>query len=475
MLDKIRNNRSLGVILLIAVAGTVFSFMLYCNYHTSMLVDDYGYCFDFSTGWDSPNPDGLIPPPASERITDVFSIFGSMASHRVCHSGRVLSHFLVQLFLMPPKDIFNILNSIVFIVQAVFIYLCSAVLTGRKSFTGAALSILFTFMSLFMFQPVFGEINLWLDGSLNYLWTSTYVVIYIYFYLKLFKNGKFTRHVTGDLLFVLFGFPVGLSHEVAGASMLVLSFLVIAYLHLAKKTHSVWSCLSFGSTLAGFLYLLLAPKELNTQMVKGSFSDLIGKLTGNLLDLVQFAALLMPLFLLSAILLVIAWRTGADKGVISFSVIMFLVTAASFFSLIFASYIAPRCLFITSVLLILCCTVLMSELLRKKGKHRYLICAFYVFMLIVTPYFAVKGIRDVSRTYEFTRHNEEYIIECRQNGIMDVKIPELARYDLSECCAVKYIKYIDGYNNKTWPNIYMAKYYGVDSVSFSGEIIDVNA
>ncbi|MBR6960294.1 MAG: hypothetical protein IKH76_07435, partial [Clostridiales bacterium] len=75
----------------------------------------------------------------------------------------------------------------------------------------------------------------------------------------------------------------------------------------------------------------------------------------------------------------------------------------------------------------------------------------------------------------FTRHNEEYIIECRQNGIMDVKIPELARYDLSECCAVKYIKYIDGYNNKTWPNIYMAKYYGVDSVSFSGEIIDVNA
>ena len=193
MPDKIRNSRSIGVITLTAVIAVVFSFMLYCNYHTSLLVDDYGYCFDFSTGWDSPDPDGLIPPAASERITSVFSIFGSMASHRECHSGRVLSHFLVQLFLMPSKDLFNVFNTIVFIVQAVFIYLCSTVLTGRKTMLGAAASILFTFMSLFMFQPVFGEINLWLDGSLNYLWTSTYTVIYIYFYLK-YNCDKYRTH-----------------------------------------------------------------------------------------------------------------------------------------------------------------------------------------------------------------------------------------------------------------------------------------
>ena len=475
MLDKIRNNRSIGVVILLAVVAFVFSYMLYCNYHTGMLVDDYGYCFDFSTGWDSPNPDGMIPPPTSERITDVLSIFRSMASHRECHSGRVVSHFLVQLFLLPSKDIFNVLNSIVFIVQAVFIYLCSTVLTGKKDLAGLAASVLFTFTSLFMFQPVFGEINLWLDGSLNYLWTSTYSVIYIYFYLRLFKNGSFSGNAIINLLFVLFGFVVGLSHEVAGATMLVLSFLVIAYLHLAKKLHNIWSFLSFVSTVAGFLYLLTAPKELNTQMAKGSFSDMIDKLWGNLVDLTQFAALLMPLFLLAVILFVIAWRIKADKEVIIFSVILFLTTAASFFSLIFASYIAPRCLFITSVLLILCCTMLMAELLHKPGKRSYLIYAYFAFMLIITPYFAVKGISDISKTYEFTSRNEAYIIECKKNGILDVKIPELARNDLSECCAIKYIKYIDGYNNRSWPNIYMAKYFGVDSVSFSGEIIDVNA
>ena len=467
-------NRILRIILPLIIISSVLAFMLYCNFHTSMLVDDYGYCFDFSTGWDSPNPDGLVPPPASVRIDDVFSIFASMASHRQCHSGRVLSHFLVQLFLMMPKWVFNIFNSLMFILQAVMIYLCGTVLTGKKSLTGAAAAVLFTFMSLFLFQPVYGEINLWLDGSLNYLWTSTYTVIYIYFYLRLFKTGEFSKNTAVSILFAVFGFAVGMSHEVSGAAMIVLSFLIIVYLHFARKVHNIPSYLSFAFTVGGFLYLLLAPKELNTQMAGGSLTELAGKLFENLAVLIQFAAILMPLLLLAIVLFAAAVRAKAGRDITAFTVILFLTMAASFCSLAFASYIAPRCLFVISVMLVLCCVILMTVLLQKKGMHTYIIFAFVGVMAILTAVLAVKGIKDISAVYAFTVHNEEYIMECRQNGTEDVKIPELARDGLSECCAVKYLKYIDGYNSNSWPNIYMAKYYGVRSVSFSGEIVDVN-
>lgn len=473
MLVKDRAKRVAGITTLVCIFILIFLLMFYCNSHTGMLIDDYAYCFDFSTGWDMPNPLGLYPPQYSERITDIGSIFNSMASHRNCHSGRVLSHFLVQLFLLAPKWVFNICNSLVFTLQIFLIMLCSKVLTATKNLWRIVLVTGLAFMCLFLCQPVFGQINIWLDGSFNYLWMSTLMVLYIFFYMKIIKTGVFSNNSAVNILCILLSFAVGMSHEVSGTSMLVLSAVSIIYLHFAKHKNNIWSVLSFASTLTGFLFLLLAPSELSTQMVDVSLSELIMKLFNNLLYLLQLASPLLPLYILSVVLFAIAYFTKADKEVINFTVILFLVTAASFFSLIFASYIVRRCLFVTSVLLTLSCAILASELLRQNKK--FILAVVYgatVVMLAITPFSVVKCINDINITYDFSAHNEQYIMECKEAGVEDIKIPALSTAGISEYSPLKNQKYLDTRDSNSWPNIYMAKYYGVNSISFSGELTD---
>ena len=78
------------------------------NYWTPYAADDYSYMYNLGNG---------------ERITSVFQIFPSLATHYMQYgNGRVVSHFFVMLFLMAPKIIFDVLNA--FLYRFCFTYYC---------------------------------------------------------------------------------------------------------------------------------------------------------------------------------------------------------------------------------------------------------------------------------------------------------------------------------------------------------------
>ena len=86
-----------------------------------------------------------------------------MAIHREITNGRVFTHGLVQLLLIHPKGLFNLLNA----GNAVLLLLLFARhLEDRRRLPllAAAAALLFTF------QPAFGEVSLWLTGAVNYSW-----------------------------------------------------------------------------------------------------------------------------------------------------------------------------------------------------------------------------------------------------------------------------------------------------------------
>ena len=87
-------------LVLAALCLGVFLLLLYCNLHTDLVADDYRYCFSFADG---------------SRISAVRQIFPSMAAHRLSMNGRLIPHFLVQLFLMAPKAVFNLVNALMFL------------------------------------------------------------------------------------------------------------------------------------------------------------------------------------------------------------------------------------------------------------------------------------------------------------------------------------------------------------------------
>ena len=91
----LRFSRSRLLLLLFCLG--FFAMMLLCNHWTDLIADDYRYCFSYAD---------------DTRIESVAQIFPSMAAHRQSMNGRVVPHFLVQLFLMLPKGIFDVVNAL---------------------------------------------------------------------------------------------------------------------------------------------------------------------------------------------------------------------------------------------------------------------------------------------------------------------------------------------------------------------------
>lgn len=161
-----RLNRSgliTGLILLL-----IFGILLLCNCKTRMVADDYAYCFGFDDG---------------QRIESLADCARSMAAHRQWMNGRILAHFLVQLFLLLPPGLFKIANSLVF--TAVIVLLFRLAGGERNNLLLAGI-----FGCVWIFMPAFGQVILWLDGAVNYLWSAFFSLILLSLYAKDFMGGK---------------------------------------------------------------------------------------------------------------------------------------------------------------------------------------------------------------------------------------------------------------------------------------------
>ena len=143
MLERLRHSRGLEIFVLAAV----FMVLLLCNVKTPMIADDFAYSFSFADG---------------QRVDSLGDIFSSMAAHRLWMNGRVIAHFLVQLFLMLPPLVFDIINSTAF---AAALYLTASL--ARKKGERDSLLLLGCFCLLWIYAPAFGQVFLWLDGALR--------------------------------------------------------------------------------------------------------------------------------------------------------------------------------------------------------------------------------------------------------------------------------------------------------------------
>ena len=149
----------------------VFLVMLCFTALTPMIADDYSYCFSWVD---------------STRITSPLQIPASMAVHRELTNGRVLAHALVQLILLAPKALFNVLNA------------CSAVLLLRlfdryyadRDLGQRLLLTLLGALLLFNRMPAFGQVALWLDGSINYSWGILLFLLFLWPYAALWLGRE---------------------------------------------------------------------------------------------------------------------------------------------------------------------------------------------------------------------------------------------------------------------------------------------
>lgn len=221
----------------------VFIAFLWLNIKMPLSADDLDYKKIFGTG---------------EPIKTVSDIVQSQINHYQIWGGRSVVHFIDQLFLLYHKGWFNVANTIVYLGFALLIYRYG--MMGRKS--NAVLVLEYILLWIAIPKPI--DTIVWQTSSMNYLWGSFFILLFIFPYYRLCLNrnpkahGSVARFLMSIAAF-LCGILCGWTIEAGGAMLLVSIVLIIGNQIYRKQKVYGWEISGLLGTLVGYALLILAP------------------------------------------------------------------------------------------------------------------------------------------------------------------------------------------------------------------------
>ena len=169
--------------------------------------------------------------------------------------GRIWGEFFADLFLSIPKKIFNIINTIGYLVFVGLIYVN---ITGKIKFS-PSLFVLINFL-LFACLPAFGQDILWISGTANYMWSSLIPLLYMAFWrFYLHKERRWMNSIPGVIILMCFGILAGWSNENVSVSLILLA---AGYMWLYREKYNIiprFAKTGVVSLVIGSLLLWLAP------------------------------------------------------------------------------------------------------------------------------------------------------------------------------------------------------------------------
>lgn len=434
---KMKWNESIKVTRLIFMG--IFLLLLLCNILTPMIADDFSYSFSCAT---------------SERIKSIGDIFESLRAHAYYINGRLNAHFFAYLFLLLPSWIFDILNSFMFALQVALIYKISKCDSDKNN----NLLLMGIFGLLWMFVPVFGQVYLWLDGSCNYLWAIVFGLVFIVPYVNEFYHDKSIKSSILKGLYIIFAFFAGGYLENSSAAFI---FMAVVFLGLCKfyqhKKIKIYLLLSVITASLGYISIYLSPAQWNN---KSAGFSLVAIRERFISALGVYKTLTVPLVLF-VVLLVLAVTLKVENKRILIAIIFVCGSLAANFIMILARSYPERCASSPTAMLIIADGILFYDVMRKQYKTLGA-CAVATLMLL-TSYEVLVGVNDIYESYGYIKTNEEYIYECKEEGIMDIELQWYnAETKYSGMYGIWYLSPEPGTDQ--WPNCDLAKYYGIDSI-----------
>ena len=352
---------------------------------------------------------------------------------------------------MAPKGVFNAVNALVFLA---LVWLTA--LVGGRGRRPTALVLASVFGCLWLLQPEFGQVFLWLDGSVNYLWCMPLCLLWLRPWTARFLYGSEPARGL-PLLLCLFSFAVGAWSENAAVALIFMGLLlVLLEAFRLKRKPARWQLAALLCLIAGWLFLMLAPATSANKSAELRLSVLLANFGETALYYLRF----WPLLISYALLYALACRRGVELRARILSLVCLGGSLAGQFVLVFAMYTTGRSTFI-GLLLLLAANVLLFVPLYEKGCETSLraLCALCLAASLCMVYV---GVRDILRTDYLLDFNRELIEDCVRNGETDISIPR--PYANTKYSALSGLPYLNLEDPGDWPNAYMAKYYGAETI-----------
>lgn len=438
-------NSRKSLILIIIVEIITFILFYQLNRITPLVADDYVISFNNFTG---------------ERIQNLADVLSTSNETYFLWSGRLFSLLLSYWMTTFDKYIFNIINSFF------FIYLIFLIFINAKHKSNSKTVLISKFVSLicliWFFVPAFGETILWRAGSPNYLWNLCFILTVMVRFSMEFEESIYQKDdIFSAILFLFFGIIAGMAQEnSSGAIIFFISVYVILF--LIKKQWKHWMFTGLIGCWLGYWILILAPGN-------GIRSDnFVGLGFLSRLDMVlsRFMHDLFPLYLLFFILLLFVGNRKKSTLInyLSSNIqipILFICSLFSFSMMIFTNWYPERASFGSAIFVIVAIFILISSLIESNIKSKK---DFFIFLpLLICLIFSYCTVyKDLSDCFSKWTNRIE-IINNAKNAKEENIIVEIIRstnphnpfYNVTDLSPDQ-----DG-----WPNYFIARYYGINSIS----------
>ena len=411
------------VLVLIAISILLF----FLNVNTPMLVDDCGYAL----------------------VNNIKDIVESQSQQYFTTNGRVISHGVVS-FLggIAGKDIFNVLNSIMFSVLICFLYRHSK--TDDNGNQKKAILLLFAifFFCWFLFPDQYVTMFM-ISGSLNYVWATVLVLGYILLFTKHIVSDP-QHSVVKNILFFCTSLLTGAFVELYSVPVFPALIVWMLVNRLKFNKTVIISLLGF---LLGLLFVVLAPGNFVRMQSTGNDVGLI-KMGVNFMFLLLTNKIGLGLLLLTILFFVVSRR----KKIPALS--LFKDNAIYISSIIFSLgfiFLSGAWWSRTFFAVIVFSVILFFRLLQSFCFNKNIIYTTTGIMLILFVYSyqqECRNIKENHKTYKQLHLQLQGDSECIIYKENDFKKSKMTFDDN-----------VFSMDKNNWKNTFFAQYYGKESVT----------
>lgn len=417
--------------------GVIFTLlMLVLNCLTLYTSDDYSYHYNMLDG---------------SKVNNLVDVMRALYDHYFVQNGRLVAHFFTYVFLLMPKMVFNIVNTAMFVMQLFLIYQ----LVKREKDNAVIFFLAFAF--IWVFEPGFGQVNLWLDGACNYLFSLVFSLVY---FRKFVGDLNRQESMNGwkTIGWCLFSLLVGAYSENLSFCLIFGCFVILLWVRFVQKRKVyVDSVLGIVFGGIGYLTLALSPSTIANKTTEFSISVIINNFRVILQDYYKEFMLLLFVWA-AALVLAVYCKVHAEK--IFLSCICLFISLTSSLICMVAKYLSGRSMCGSTIFLILAVLLLFYEI--WDSKYQIVVAAVGGIIAVSTAVMLVSGVYDVMWTYNKTARREAALREAAANGIEQIvleRINEETKYSASFR-----LPELDPENGAVFPNVDYGRYYGIDEV-----------
>jgi hypothetical protein len=377
-------------------------------------------------------------------------------------TGRVVGHFMIRIFMMMPKGVFNVCNTLVFTGVTLLAYKLADPL---KKFNTPV--YLFVFFSLWLYAPEFGEAVFNLTAANVHLWGPFRILCFLLPYSLYITNQKAFKdnYVTAALLFLL-GLLAGGSNENASGGAILAVLLFFAYCRVFKLGYGKWMFSGFAGCLASYAFLVLAPgnsvcatRFADDRHILVKIASRFNLYTGVVRD--DFAVLVY----IFIVLLVIHIVMQKDWQRISVSLAYFVIALATVYAMVLSpSSDTGQSLFGATVYLTIACAHALAGLRLDAAPLKV---AYASLVCILAFWFAasfVPALNDNVNIYLSTRERQRYAAAQLAGGNRNVVVSVIHPSPSTKHSAMSHLEDLSR-DPAHWMNRMFARTWGLESIT----------